>query len=320
MKYTPTVRRRHAVAAAVLALALAAPAAATAGSSGAKQAPQSTAAECNTWEATFSTGLRTLRRGGYVHDVTLDSEREDVSARPQAQFFTAVPGSVTINVWFHVINQGPGIENGDVPSSMINDQIAAMNAGFSGTAGATGADTSFRFALAGVTRTTNARWFNQADRSNVERQYKRALRVGTAQTLNIYSAKPGGLLGFATFPWNYQRRAWQDGVVILYSSMPGGSAAPYNEGDTATHEVGHWLGLYHTFQGGCTEPGDEVADTPAERDPAFGCPTGRDSCPAAGADPIQNFMDYSDDPCMWEFTTGQSNRMDTMWSTYRLGQ
>ncbi|MBN8486180.1 MAG: zinc metalloprotease [Burkholderiales bacterium] len=221
------------------------------------------------------------------------------------------PGSVTIPVWFHVINKGAGLANGDIPQSQIDDQIAVLNAAY--------ANTPFQFQLVGVDRTTNAKWYTMGYGSKQEKKAKKALRKGGPETLNLYSANlGGGLLGWATFPSSYASQPKMDGVVMLYSSVPGGNAAPYNEGDTGTHEVGHWLGLYHTFQGGCTGAGDQVDDTPFEASPAYGCPVGRDSCTSkAGLDPITNFMDYTDDSCMNEFTALQSTRMDQMHLQYR---
>ncbi len=231
------------------------------------------------------------------------------------------PGSVTIPVYVHVINKGAGIANGDVPQSQIDAQIQILNVGFTGSYnGQTfGADTPFRFQLAGVTRTTNANWYaNCAPGSAAEIEMKGQLRQGGAETLNLYTCNPaGGLLGWATFPWWYGSDPSDDGVVVLYSSLPGGTATPYNLGDTGTHEVGHWLGLYHTFQGGCSQTNDGVPDTPAEQTPASGCPVGRNTCSAPGNDPIFNFMDYSDDRCMFQFTPWQSFRMDVAHGLFR---
>lgn len=227
------------------------------------------------------------------------------------------PGSVTVQVYWHVINRGSGISNGDIPQSQIDASINVLNNSYSTATG--GADTPFRFVLAGVNRTTNTTWYTMQPGTSAETNAKNALHQGNATALNVYSAAPGGgLLGWATFPWSYAGAPSKDGVVILYSSVPGGSAAPYNLGDTLTHEVGHWLGLYHTFQGGCNGNGDYVSDTPQEKSPAYGCPTGRNSCPnKAGNDPIENFMDYTDDSCMWRFSTGQSTRMDSLSLQYR---
>lgn len=229
----------------------------------------------------------------------------------------AVSGGV-INVYFHVVNNGSGIANGDISDAMINDQITVLNDAF-GSSGWT-------FNLVSTNRTTNATWYANCYGS-AEATMKNALRQGTADDLNIYTCNPsGGILGYATFPSSYASKPGLDGVVLLYSSLPGGNAAPYNLGDTGTHEVGHWMGLYHTFQGGCNRKasgGDAVSDTPAEKSAAFGCPANRDTCTGRsfpGADPITNFMDYTDDSCMDRFSAGQDTRMDAQFTTYRFGK
>ena len=229
--------------------------------------------------------------------------------------------TIEVPVWFHVINLGPGLANGDVPDTMIREQVRVLNESYAGRTG--GAATPFRFQLAGITRTTNAEWFYMGIQSQAERRAKEALRAGGPETLNVYTTAGGGYLGWATFPSKYKSQPELDGVVVYYASLPGGGCCGttvYDEGDTATHEVGHWLGLYHTFQNGCTPNNDYVDDTPAERSPAFGCPVGRDTCTAErypGLDPIFNFMDYTDDDCMNLFTSEQSGRMETAFVLYR---
>jgi len=226
--------------------------------------------------------------------------RADVS--PQ---LTASP---VIPVYVHRIHDSSG-NGGAVSSEQITQQLGVLNAAYG--------NSGFSFSLAAVDDTNNSSWYTCTGGS-CETQMKTALHKGGSNALNVYvNNMGGGLLGWATFPWQYASSPTMDGVVILYSSFPGGSAAPYNLGDTATHEVGHWMGLYHTFQGGCNGQGDGVSDTSPEKSAAFGCPVGRDSCKKGGLDPITNFMDYTDDACMNDFSAGQESRMGSMWASYR---
>ena len=223
----------------------------------------------------------------------------------------------TVNVHFHIISDTNG--NGDLTDNEVQSQIDVINDDFH--------QVNAKFVLKGIHRVTNDDWFDLSYGSSEEYDMKSSLRVGGTNVLNVYSiANDEGILGWATFPVDVEDYLAWDGVVIDYRTLPGGSAAPYNEGATLTHEVGHWMGLYHTFQGGCrkyADQGDMVKDTPCVAQPNFGCPAETtNSCVGniyqfKGNDLIHNYMDYTDDSCMSEFTAGQKQRMRLNWLAYR---
>ncbi|GGQ47954.1 zinc metalloprotease [Couchioplanes azureus] len=230
-------------------------------------------------------------------------------------------GTVTIPTVFHMVSDRPfTAADKNRWNSMIAAQMTVLNDSYTGRTAPGAADTPFRFSLTRTTWTVNPAWYTVVPGRN-ERDMKKALYTGDARTLNVYAANIGdGLLGWAYFPKGYNNgRDYLDGVVLLDESMPGGTAGKYAEGDTLTHEVGHWLMLEHTFAHGCAASGDFVADTAPEAIPQFDCPVGADSCAAPGADPIHNFMDYSQDSCMNLFTAGQADRMSDAWVAFRSG-
>jgi hypothetical protein len=222
-----------------------------------------------------------------------------------------LPDTVVVPVRFHVLASG---DQGRLSRAQVDGQLAALNAAYSGQTG--GADTGVSFRLVTVDVTSNADWF--AFPRRYEKPLKTALHRGGPGTLNLYSAAVGtAILGVSTFPQWYGLRPVLDGVMIDYRSIPGGGNPHFNRGYTAVHEVGHWLGLLHTFENGCESPGDAVDDTPYEAMPTQGCPLLKDTCLTPGADPLHNFMDYGFDPCMSEFTAGQGTRIRSVWAAYR---
>jgi hypothetical protein len=254
-------------------------------------------------------------RGGDIREPDLGEVHADLPASAKGKAGKAF--RATVPVYFHVVTDGA---TGNVTGAQIADQIAVLNNTYAGGEG--GASTGFRFVLAGVTRTSNAEWFYSNPGGVGEHSMKRTLHQGGDNALNWYSTTAGDYLGWAYLPdiTNKPGQEYLDGVVVDWESMRGTSATyagRYDQGETGTHEVGHWLNLEHTFFGGCNAKGDFVSDTPAMKGPTSGCPEGKDTCPAPGLDPIHNYMDYSYDSCYTQFTAGQAQRMRDAWLFYR---
>src|SRR4249919_497925 len=200
--------------------------------------------------------------------MTIESKLRDFRATNKLVQGVTVADRV-IPVHFHVLTTNTGV--GNVPESQIDAQVAKLNTAYAGS--------GFQFVKQGSSRTKKTTWFNACDKTTVERTIRKALAVDPAHTFNVYlCALGGGLLGRATPPNFFVENNYMHGVVINNGTVPDGAFVGYNGGETLVHETGHYLGLYHTFQGGCAAPGDEIADTPAEASPDYFCEANRDTC------------------------------------------
>ena len=231
--------------------------------------------------------------------------RRPPTAQPQAG-----SGLAQINVIFHVLS-GQAME-GNVNESVLLTQVAVLNELYRSA--------GLHFNGAEIRRYPDSVYFAGGCFPTTEQgiRMKAELAVNPARFVNIYTCKLQlpYIAGYATLPNEFSEDDHQHGVIIDYRTLPG-SAPPLDMGHTLVHELGHYFRLFHTFEGGCAEPGDSVADTPAEASAAFGCPIGRDTCTQAGMDPVNNFMDYSDDSCTDKFTALQAERMQASIATFR---
>ncbi len=233
-----------------------------------------------------------------------------------------------IPVVVHVIERTNG--RGAIPDERVRSQIDILNEDFlalPGTNGQDGTDIQIEFFLAttdpdgnpttGITRTVNNTWFDD------DGDYYRELAWDPHRYMNIYTNSPRGALGYVPFlPQDGNVGGKSDRVVILHSVFGRNAPeAPYDQGRTATHEVGHYLGLWHTFDGGCHNEGqcftrgDTICDTNTQREPNYDCPRNPVSC--STPDPYTNYMDYTDDLCMTEFTAQQARRIRCTLESYR---
>jgi len=238
----------------------------------------------------------------------------------------------TIPVVFHVVYAN-ATEN--IPDQRMIDQLQVLNEDFrklNADAGnvpsgwqSIAADCEINFCMAtqdpngnatnGITRTsTSTSSFNTND--NVKFNSSGGKDAWpAADYLNIWVCDLGpSLLGYAQFPGG---PANTDGVVLNYRyTGTTGAQAPFNKGRTATHEVGHWLNLFHIWgdDGGSCSGSDLVSDTPNQADATGGCfSPGQvltDGCATSSPGYMwQNYMDYTDDACMYMFTNGQKTRV-----------
>lgn len=255
-----------------------------------------------------------------------------------AQTSTARPSVRTIPTVVHVIysNSSENITDAQVISQIdvLNEDFRRLNADTTSTPSGfqpVAADCQVEFCLATIDPNGNPT--NGIDRVSLSGSpFSRTYVDNTIKPTTVWDANNyfniwvvnvgGGLLGWAQFPnssglsglGTNNGNANTDGVVLLYTSVGrpphNPFSGPYNLGRTATHEVGHWLGLRHIWGDGNCSQDDFCNDTPDSDNPNYACPTTHVSC--SSTDMVQNYMDYTYDACMNIFTSDQKARMDVV--------
>mmetsp|Transcript_40228 Transcript_40228/g.67233 ORF Transcript_40228/g.67233 Transcript_40228/m.67233 type:complete len:1105 (+) Transcript_40228:126-3440(+) len=264
-----------------------------------------------------------------THD--LAEQIEQHLARHHHKALTKAIEAVTVTIQVNFFWITDGIQNVVTnAAARAARQVEVLNTAY--TSAYTGGAFPVQFKLGNITTvlTTETALLQCPDPTSFEmRRMKFQRRIGRGMDINVYTtsfvAPNQGLLGQAVFPFNYFEDPVNDGVVMLYSALPAVTGEPtnnYNLGAVLVHEIGHWLGLYHTFQdwpgyNGCY-PGDYVSDTNPESQAVFSCASTTYSCGDFNKpDPVNNYMDYTVDPCKFVITQGQAGRAAGMTTTYR---
>ncbi|MFK7848925.1 MAG: M43 family zinc metalloprotease, partial [Rhodothermales bacterium] len=223
---------------------------------------------------------------------------------------------INIGIAFHVIHKG-GSENVDIAD--LENQISVLNSAFDPT------DFSFflsSFFLSSVSRTNDISWFDLPSLGAVSDTIHNTLSIDPEHLINIYIGDlPNLALGWAPFPSTTDSD--KHAILLDYATLPDNSVnLNYDEGDILVHEVGHYFGLIHPWEGGClADPtkGDEIVGTPASSSAFFNtCPSSPDSCPALlGNDAVTNYMYSTTDACRTGFIEEQFTRMDDEIGTHK---
>jgi len=274
-------------------------------------------------EPKFGCGSTEERVPSSLKEAHMRHAKRDAIPAPFPMMRRQAGNNTVIPTYFHVVSSKAKANT--TSSALLQKQLDVMNQGYAGT--------GFSFELVDTDYTANDEWAEidvTSSDDSVMMAMKSALRKGTYSELNMYfvEAMANGILGMCEFPTKEIDTSDPssyafDGCLVASGTLPGSPEFPgkFDEGMTSVHEIGHWFGLFHVFQGSsCSRDGDMVSDTPFQSSATSGCPTTKDSCPnSPGKDSVHNYMDYSDDRCYSEFTPGQIKRAQDIFADMRAG-